>query len=41
MTDNEKIANLQDYIAKETIRLLQQKPMRIVEYDGLRMEFEQ
>lgn len=41
MTDNEKIANLQDYVAKETIRLLQQKPMRIVEYDGLRMEFEQ
>jgi hypothetical protein len=33
MTDNEKIAQLNDYVAKETIRLLQQKPMRIVEYD--------
>ena len=41
MTDNEKIAQLNDYIAKETIRLLQQKPMRIVEYDWIRMEFEQ
>lgn len=41
ITDNEKIAQLNDYVAKETIRLLQQKPMRIVEYDWIRMEFEQ
>ena len=41
MTDNEKISKLKDYITKETIRLLLQKPMRIVEYDWTRMEFEQ
>ena len=41
MKKNKKIAQLNDYIAKETIRLLQQKPMRIVEYDWIRMEFEQ
>lgn len=41
MTDNEKIAQLKDYITKETIRLLLQKPMKIVEYDWIRMEFEQ
>ena len=41
MTDNEKIGKLKDYITKETIWLLLQKPMRIVEYDWIRMEFEQ
>ena len=41
MTDNEKISKLKNYITKETIRLLLQKPMRIVEYDWTRMEFEQ
>ena len=41
MTDTHKLANIQDYIARETVQLLLRKPMTIVEYDGLRMEFEQ
>ncbi|MFZ2151399.1 MAG: methyltransferase [Candidatus Absconditicoccaceae bacterium] len=41
MTDDYKFYNIKDYIARQTVQLLLRKPMTIVEYDGLRMEFEQ
>ena len=41
MTDDWKLFNIQNYIARQTVQLLLRKPMTIVEYDGLRMEFEQ
>jgi len=41
MTDDYKLFNIQDYTARQTVQLLLRKPMTIVEYDWLRMEFEQ
>lgn len=41
MSDDYKFFHVKDYIARQTVQLLLQKPMRIVEYDWLRMEFEQ
>ncbi len=41
MTDDYKLFNIKDYIARQTVQLLLRKPMTIVEYDWLRMEFEQ
>lgn len=41
MTDDWKLFNIQDYTARQTVQLLLRKPMTIVEYNGLRMEFEQ
>lgn len=40
MSDDYKFFHIKDYIARQTVQLLLQKSMRIVEYDGLRMEFE-
>ncbi len=41
MTDDWKFFNINDYKARQTVQLLLRKPMTIVEYDGLGMEFEQ
>lgn len=41
MTDDYKLFHIKDYICRQTVQLLLRKPMNIVEYDGLRMEFEQ
>ncbi len=41
MTDDYKLFNIKDYTARQTVQLLLRKPMTIVEYDWLRMEFEQ
>ena len=40
MTDDYKFFNIPDYIARQSVQLLLRKPMTIVEYDGVRMEFE-
>ena len=41
MTDDYKLFNIKDYIARQTVQLLLRKPMTIVEYDGLKLMFEQ
>ena len=41
MTDDYKLFHIKDYIARQTVQLLLRKPMIIIEYDGVRMEFEQ
>lgn len=33
MSDDYKFFNIKDYIARQTVQLLLQKPMRIVQYD--------
>lgn len=41
MTDDYKLFHIKDYIPRQTVQLLLRKPMIIVEYDGLQMQFEQ
>lgn len=41
MTDDFKLFHIKDYIARQTVQLLLRKPVSIVEYDGLQMQFEQ